>query len=210
MRFCALTPSKRRSIPARRSDRNQADLAFRTIFDRGLRDRLDVGAASDAIARTAQHDPIRAEKLLRKFADFRRRHRTARALPAKIERGDDLPFGESVAEFRRWFTSVDGPPAAEQGIAELEQLAQHFHGKFNPLPGFDGLWELAHPPRVTIMRKSKLDLQDYRRIGVWRGAKGKVDGARLAEYAGRYCDACAAGSGNRREKCDGNRVLFLR
>ena len=173
-------------------DRTQADLAFRTIFDRWLRDRLDVGAASDAIARTAQHDPIRAEKLLRKFADFRRRHRTARALPAKIERGDDVAFGESVAEFRRWFTSVGGPPAAEQDISELEQLAQHFQGKFNPLPGFDGLWELAHPPRVTIMRKSKLDLQDYRRIGVWRGAKGKVDGARLAEDAGRYYDACAA------------------
>jgi CRISPR-associated exonuclease Cas4 len=173
-------------------DRTQADLAFRTIFDRWLRDRLDVGTASDAIARTAQHDPIRAEKLLRKFAEFRRRHRTARAPPAKIERGDDVAFGESVAEFRRWFASVGGPPAAEQDIAELEQLAQHFQGKFDPLPGFDGLWELAHPPRVTIMRRSKLDLLDYRRIGVWRVAKGKVDGQRLAEEAGRHYDACAA------------------
>ena len=94
-----------------------------------------------------------------------------------------MPFGESVVQFRRWFNSVGGPPAAEQDIAELEQLAQHFQGKFDPLPEFDGLWDLAHPPRVAIMRRNGLDLLNYRRLGVWRGAKGKIDGPRLAEEA---------------------------
>jgi CRISPR-associated exonuclease Cas4 len=173
-------------------DGAQADLAFRTIFERWLRDRLDHREASDPIARTAEYDPIRAEELLREFAEFRRRHRTARPLPAKIERGDNVPFGESVEQFRRWFNSVGGPSAAEQDIAELEQLAQHFDGKFGSAPGFDGLWDLAHPPRVAIMRRNALDLLNYRRLGVWKSAKGKVDGPRLAEEAGRYYDACGA------------------
>jgi CRISPR-associated exonuclease Cas4 len=173
-------------------DGAQADLAFRTIFERWLRDRLDRTDASDPIARTAGHDPIRAEKLLREFAECRRRHRTARPLPATIERGDDVSLSESVAQFRRWFNSAGGPSAAEQDIVELEQLAQHFHGKFDPLPGFDQLWEMAHPPRVTIMRKNALDLVKYRRHGVWRGQKGKIDGPRFADEAGRYYDTCTA------------------
>ena len=172
-------------------DGAQADLAFRTIFERWLRDRLDRTDASDPIARTAEHDPIRAGKLLREFAECRRWHRTARPPPATIERGDDVPLSESVAQFRRWFTSSGGPAAAEQDIAELEQLARHFQGKFDPVPDFDQLWELAHPPRVTIMRKNALDLVKYRRHGAWRGTKGKVDGPRFAEEAGRYYDSCA-------------------
>jgi CRISPR-associated exonuclease Cas4 len=171
-------------------DRDQTDLAFRTIFDRWLRDRLDRPEANDAIARTAQHDPIRAEKLLREFAEFRRRHRTARPLPANIAAGDDVPFGEAVREFRHWFNTSEGPPAAEQDVIELERLAAHFRGRFDPLPEFDELWELAHPPRVEIMRKKKMDLQRYQRLSVWRRAKGNEDGTRLAEDAKTHYDGC--------------------
>jgi CRISPR-associated exonuclease Cas4 len=172
-------------------DDTQVDLTFRTIFGRWLRDCLDRKETTGAIARTVEHDPISAEELLRRFAEFRRRHRTARALRAEIERGDDLPFSEAVAQFRRWFASVGGPPQLEQDLVELDQLAQHFHGKSDAAPGFDLLWELAHPPRVTIMRKSGLDLLDYRRLGVWKQTKGKIDGSRLAEEACRHYDACA-------------------
>jgi CRISPR-associated exonuclease Cas4 len=172
-------------------DGSQADLAFRTIFDRWLRDRLDRPEARDPIARTAERDPIHAEGLLRDFAEFRRRHRTARPLPAKIERDEDVAYSDSVALFRRWFNSVGGPPEAEREIAELERLAQHFHGKFDPVRAFDGLWELAHPPRVSIMRRKALDLQAYRAAGVWKAARGRVEGLRLMEEAGRYYDACA-------------------
>jgi CRISPR-associated exonuclease Cas4 len=172
-------------------DGPQADLSFRTIFERWLRDRLDRKEAQDAIARMAKHDPIEAKELLRSFAEFRRRHRTARPLPARIECGDDVPLCDSVAQFRRWFSSVGGPVGAEQDVAELERLAQHFHGRFDQVPGFDGLWELVHPPRVTIMRRSGLDLLDYRRLGIWKGAKGKIDGPRLAEEAARHYSACA-------------------
>ena len=50
-------------------DRAQAALAFATIFERWLRDRLSgVRAASDPIARTADSDPIHTEELLRELA----------------------------------------------------------------------------------------------------------------------------------------------
>lgn len=172
-------------------DRDRTGLVFGTIFDRWLRDRLDRPEANDAIARTAQHDPIRAEKLLREFAEFRRRRRTARPLPANIAAGDDVPFSETVREFRHWFNTSEGPAGAEQDVIELEQLAAHFRGRFDPLPGFDALWELAHPPRVKIMRKKKMDLQKYQRLSVWRHAKGNEEGTRLAEIAKTHYDGCA-------------------
>src|SRR5262245_60880706 len=174
-------------------DRTQADLAFATIFERWLRDRLSgVRAASDPIARTAENDPIHTEELLHELAEFRRAHRTARPPPARIETDADVPFSEAVAAFRRWFNSVGGPAEAEQDLVDLEQLAQHFRRKFVPVPGFEGLWELAHPTRVGIMRKSGLDLVDYRRLGIWRGGAGKAEGERLAAEASRHYDACSA------------------
>lgn len=173
-------------------NRTQDDLAFRTIFDHWLRDRLDRRDAGDAVAITAKTNPIDAEALLRKFAEFLRRHRTAQPLPAQLSRGDDVAFGDAVRAFRRWFNSVGGPPQAEQDVAELEQLAAHFTGKFDPLPGFEQLWSLAHPPRVNIMRKRKLDLQKYQRLTLWKRAKKAADGARLGEQAASHYEACAA------------------
>jgi len=174
-------------------DRTQADLVFATIFERWLRDRLsDVKAASDPLARTAENDPIHVEELLRELAEFRRAHRTARPLPTRIETDADVAFDNCVAAFRRWFNSVGAPAEAEQDLVDLEELARHFRGKFAPVPGFEGLWELAHPARVAIMRKSRLDLLDYRRLRVWRGAAGKAEGVRLAAMAGEHYEACAA------------------
>src|SRR5262249_37884032 len=90
-------------------DRTQADLAFATIFERWLRDRLSgVRAASDPIARTAENDPIHAEELLRGLAEFRRAHRTARPLLERIETDADVPFSDAVAAFRLWFNSIGG------------------------------------------------------------------------------------------------------
>src|SRR5690348_5782451 len=67
-------------------DRPNAELAFATLFERWLRDRLDGSRdRADPIVRTAENDPIEAEGLLRKFAEFRRDHRTAKALPPRIE-----------------------------------------------------------------------------------------------------------------------------
>ena len=135
---------------------------------------------------------IRSErKLLRKFAEFRRDHRTARPLPSFVNRTADQEFIECVAEFRRWFASAGGPPEAEQDINELEQLAEHFRGKFDPAPSFEHLWELAHPPQMTIVRSRGFDLQRYQRRGAWQRKRERSEGARLADEAAAHYDRCA-------------------
>jgi CRISPR-associated exonuclease Cas4 len=173
-------------------DSVQADLAFGTIFDQWLRRRLDNSeSVADPIALVAQTDPIGAEKLLRNFAEFRRAHRTARPLVSDLDRHADTHFVDSVTKFRRWFNGKAGPREAEQDVSELEQLADYFRGKFDPVPGFDRLWDLAHPPHFAIMRKRGIDLQRYQRRGVWQRASGTGVGKRLSDEASTYYDDCA-------------------
>jgi CRISPR-associated exonuclease Cas4 len=173
-------------------DSVQADLAFRSIFEQWLRRRLDSAQpAADPIALIAQIDPIGAEKLLRTFAECRRAHRTARPPTSDLDRHAEVDFIDSVTEFRRWFNGTPGPREAAQDVIALEQLAEHFRGKFNPPPGFDRLWSLAHPPHVPIMRKRGLDLLRYQRRVVWQKAAVGNEGKRLADQAADHYEACA-------------------
>ena len=170
----------------------QTDLAFGSIFEQWLRRRLDKPqSAADPIALIAQINPIEAEKLLRSFAEYRRAHRTARPLSPDLDRHAEVRFVDCVAEFRRWFNGTAGPREGAQDISELEQLATHFHGRFDPLPGFDRLWQLAHPPHVGIMRRHALDLQRYRRRGAWQSAVSGDQGQRLADEAAEHYEQCA-------------------
>jgi CRISPR-associated exonuclease Cas4 len=173
-------------------DAVQADLAFASIFDQWLRRRLNnVTSPADPIVLAAQFDPIGAYDLLRYLARFRREHRTARAPNVNVDLEADVPFVSAVVEFRQWFADVGGPAEASADIAELEQLAAHFEGKFDPAPDLARLWALAHPPRLTIMRRQSFDLQRYQRRGVWSRAARGVEGQRLADEATRHYDACA-------------------
>jgi CRISPR-associated exonuclease Cas4 len=171
-------------------DAVQADFAFDTIFERWWRRRLDEPRPpGDPIALVARRNPIRAEKLLRGFAEFRRDHRTARPLAPDIDGKTDVHFSECVLEFRRWFNAAQGPDQAKEDVIELEQLAAHFAGQFNPLPGFDQLWDLAHPPTLKIMRKDSLDLRPYQRRGVWQRAHRR-NGSRLFDEAHAHYERC--------------------
>ncbi|WOH53221.1 exodeoxyribonuclease V subunit beta [Bradyrhizobium sp. sBnM-33] len=178
-------------------DADQADFAFDSNFDRWWRDRLDrpLPATDDPIASVARRNPTGAEELLRGFAKFRRRYRSARPLPSDLDAAADLEFVESVREFRRWCDHVDVPPEADPDIVALETLASHFEGAFDPFPGFERLWELAHPPSLAIMRKDAFALRDYRRRSLWRRAAGREDGDRLADRAEEYYARCRTAYG---------------
>ncbi|MEH2487671.1 UvrD-helicase domain-containing protein [Bradyrhizobium sp. AZCC 2230] len=174
-------------------DGDQADFVFDAIFDRWWRGRLDRDAptsANDPIASVARRDPIGAEGLLRTFAKFRRRYRSGRPLPADLDSDADLEFAESVREFRRWCDEVDVPPEADPDIVALESLGTHFRGRFEPLPDFEGLWELAHPAWLPIMRKGTFDLREYQRRTLWKKAGGKENGDRLADEADEHFARC--------------------
>jgi CRISPR-associated exonuclease Cas4 len=172
-------------------DGEQADFVFDATFDQWWRDRLDTPTAGDdPVASVARRDPRGAEELLRGFAQFRRRYRTACPPPPDLETKADLDFLESVREFRRWCDRNGAPPDAHQDIVALETLASHFEGRFDPLPGFEQLWELAHPAALPIMRKASLDLRDYRRRSLWRKVGGKESGDRLADEAESHFARC--------------------
>jgi CRISPR-associated exonuclease Cas4 len=173
-------------------DADQADFAFDAIFDRWWRNRLDKPAPSpgDCVASIARRDPTGAEDLLRSFARFRRRYRSAQPLPSDLDSKAELEFAESVREFRRWCDHVDVPLEADPDIAALETLALHFRGRFDPLPDFEGLWELAHPAWLPIMRKDAFDLRDYRRRSLWRKAAGREAGGNLADQAEEHYARC--------------------
>ncbi|WP_407150457.1 UvrD-helicase domain-containing protein [Bradyrhizobium sp. ORS 86] len=173
-------------------DADQADFAFDAIFDRWWRNRLDkpVSSPGDCIASIARRDPIGAEDLLRSFARFRRRYRSAQPLASDLDSRADLEFTESVREFRRWCDHVDVPPEADPDIVALETLVLHFQGRFDPLPDFEGLWDLAHPAWLPIMRKDAFDLREYRRRSVWRKVAGREAGDRLADQAEEHYARC--------------------
>lgn len=172
-------------------DGDQADVVFDAIFDRWWRSRLDrtAPAAQDPIASIARRDPMGAEGLLRGFSRFRRRPRAARPLSADLDPQADVEFAESVREFRRWCDIVGVPPEADPDIVALEALVAHFRGRFDPRPDFEGLWKLAHPAWLPIMRKDTFDLREYRRRTLWRKA-GAADGERLADQAEEHFGRC--------------------
>jgi CRISPR-associated exonuclease Cas4 len=173
-------------------DSVRADLAFGSIFEQWLRQRLHAPrSATDPIALVARHDPTAAEELLRSLAKFRRDYRTAQPPPVDIDCKRDARFVACVAEFRRWFATTAGAADTEIDVIELEQLAAHFCGKFDPAPDFERLWELAHPPRLTIMRMQSFDLLRYQRRGVWHRTFGVTEARRLAEEAAVHYDSCA-------------------
>lgn len=173
-------------------DSDQADFAFDAIFDQWWRDRLDqpVPATDDPVASMARRNPTGAEELLRSFARYRRRYRKARPLPFDLDSDADRHFVESVREFRRWCDHVDVPPEADPDIVALEKLALHFERRFDPLPDFEGLWELAHPAWLPIMRKNAFDLRDYKRRSLWRKAAGRELGDRLTDQAEEHYAQC--------------------
>jgi CRISPR-associated exonuclease Cas4 len=172
-------------------DGEQADFVFDATFDNWWRNRLDTpNSGDDPVASVARRDPRGAEELLRGFAQFRRRYRKARPLRPDLDTKADLDFLESVREFRRWCDRVDAPADANQDIVAFETLASHFEGRFDPLPNFEQLWDLAHPAALPIMRKASLDLRDYRRRSLWRKVGGKEIGDRLADEAENHFANC--------------------
>ncbi|MCK1604980.1 UvrD-helicase domain-containing protein [Bradyrhizobium sp. 166] len=174
-------------------DADQADFAFDSIFDQWWRNRLDGTCPDDdPIASVARRDPRGAEALLRNFAKFRRRYRTARPLQPDLDPNADLDFTESVREFRRWCDHVGAPREADPEVAALETMVSHFERRFDPLPGFERLWGLAHPPPLPIMRKDSFDLREYRRRSMWRKAMGREAGDRLADQAEEHYARCRA------------------
>lgn len=177
-------------------DADTADAAFETVFDRWLRARFEGPASgSDPIAVLAANDPRDVVDLLRGLAKLRRSHRSAKPPPADLAGRPDLDLVDAVEGFRRWALDAPREPRTLEALADLEILAGFYAGTFAEAPDFAGLWRLAHPPRVSIMRWERYDLLAPKRRRDWVRLGGSLDGIRLADEAEAHfarADACYA------------------
>jgi ATP-dependent exoDNAse (exonuclease V) beta subunit len=170
-------------------DAVQAAAAFDTIFERWLKRRLnDLEQPSDPIAVLSRDDPRGVVSTLQELARFRLKHRDARTLPADLTGRPDIDLVEAVADYRRWIAGQPVEAKTLEVVGELESLANFYAGSFDPPPDFRRLWALAHPTRLSCMRRNTFDLIGPRRKSAWEKVAGKDLGDRLNEEAGQYFD----------------------
>jgi CRISPR-associated exonuclease Cas4 len=172
---------------ARILDATHAEAAFEAVFEHWFRRRLNGPArADDPIASLSQYDPHHVAATLRDLARFRLQHRGARAPAADLSGRPDIDLVEAVVDFRRWLSEQPVEPKTLDLVAQLETLANHFAGSFATAPGFDTLWRLAHPARLSCMRRHTFDLLTPRTKTAWDKAAGKDRGAEFNAEAGRH------------------------
>jgi len=164
----------------------QADAAFDAIFEQWLKRRLSGPARpGDPIAALSRDDPRRIVSTLQALARFRRKHRTARPIPADLSGRPDVDFVDAVADFRRWLGATPVEAKTAEIVGELETLSAFYADAFDPTPDFPRLWELAHPPKLACMRRHTFDLLVPRRKTAWQKVAGRDAGTRLNEEAER-------------------------
>jgi len=172
---------------ARILDASQADMAFESTFQQWLKGRLDGPLLpGDPIAALSREDPHRVVGTLRQLAKFRLDHRSARPPVADLTGRPDIDLAEETAAFRRWISAQPVEPKTIEILGELERLADFYLDAFVPPHDFSRLWRLAHPPRLSCMRRDTYDLVMPRRKSAWVRIAGKSTGERLSNEADRF------------------------
>jgi CRISPR-associated exonuclease Cas4 len=169
---------------ARMMDGPQADSEFNAVFHRWVRRRLiQTRGPDDPIEALSKKDPRSVIRTLKSLALFRRRHRTARAVPADLSTRLDLAFIDEVARFKEWMSQAPAEPATLRLLTDLEQLAHFYADCLAAVPAFPHLWALAHPPTIQSMRRNSADLKSVKAKGSWQRLAGKEKGAALNDQS---------------------------
>jgi ATP-dependent exoDNAse (exonuclease V) beta subunit len=172
---------------ARILDAPQADMAFESTFQKWLKGRLDGPfLPDDPIAALSREDPHRVVGTLRQLAKFRLEHRSARPPAADLTGRPDIDLADETAAFRRWVSAQPVEPKTIEVLGELERLTEFYLDAFLPPHDFSKLWRLAHPPRLSCMRKDTYDLLVPKRKSAWVRIAGKNTGERLSNEADRF------------------------
>lgn len=172
---------------ARILDAPQADMAFESTFQKWLKGRLDGPfIPDDPIAALSREDPHRVVGTLRQLAKFRLEHRSARPPAADLTGRPDIDLADATAAFRRWISAQPVEPKTIEILGELERLTEFYFDAFLPPHDFSKLWRLAHPPRLSCMRKDTYDLLMPKRKSAWVRIAGKNTGESLNSEAERF------------------------
>ena len=174
-------------------DAEQTDLAFQSIFDSWLNERLGQGARpDDPIVVMAVHDPNLAVKTLKSLAKFRRSYPEARPLPPPRYADTVHDLIDAVADFRRWISRIPAPDEAMNDVAALEELANVFAPATSGALDFSQLWLLVHPKSGRLLPRGGHIVSQYKgRINLWSRSAGKVDGPQLSSVGKEHYERCA-------------------
>lgn len=174
-------------------DADQTDVAFQSVFDSWINQRLgDDARSDDPIVVMASHYPDLAVKTLKALAKFRRSYPEARPLPAPRYGDPVQELIDAVAEFRRWIDRIPAPDEALGDVAALEELANELAPAATGTLDFARLWLLVHPKSEALLPRGGHVLARYKgRLAFWSRAAGKDDGPLLSTAGQVRYEQCA-------------------
>ena len=168
------------------------EIAAEAMFDRAFGDwltrALSSGAPADrAVVVMAEDDPLKVEDRLRELAAVRRRYRRARPPEPDLDARPDVDLVDAVDSFVRWVGDHPFDRRTNEVAEQFQQLRAHCYDGLAGTPDFDALWRLAHPPRIFVMKRKTVELEEYQRLGAWKSVRGDDEGERLnAEATSLY------------------------
>ena len=171
-------------------DGSSADAIFESVFSAWLIDRLSSGVhADDPVAVLSEHDPLEVVELIKKLADLKRMHPTARTIPTRLDHRTDIDFVEAVQGFARWFAASPDEPRTARLVDDLQVLSFFLCGLFQYEAELRALWKVAHPPRLESMASGSANLLPYRCKTSWKNKCGADAGERFNAEAEHHVAA---------------------
>jgi CRISPR-associated exonuclease Cas4 len=175
-------------------DAEQTEVAFESVFDNWLSERLSETALDDdPIVIMTTQDPARAVKVLRSLARFRRAHTgTVPGLPPPY--ADAVrDFLDAVVTFRRWIEPLSAPTEALLDVAAFEELAAILEPATGGTLGFAELYARVAPSNDHLLGWNRRSPYAYKqRLGAWRASAGKDAGVRRSADGRDHYERCAA------------------
>lgn len=144
------------------------------------------GLSLSRFAVLSEHDPLKVVEVIKKLAELRRKHPTARTVSIRMDHRTDIDFVEAVHGFARWFAAGPGEPRTAHLVDELQVLASFYADCFKTKLSFRELWKLAHPPRLRSMASGSSNLSPYRCKTSWKSKCGAEAGERFNAEAERH------------------------
>jgi CRISPR-associated exonuclease Cas4 len=174
-------------------DAEQTEVAFESVFDNWLAERLgETALDDDPITVMTAQDPARAVKALRSLARFRRAH--AGTVPGVPPPYADAvrDFLEAVIAFRRWIEPLSAPIEAVFDVDAFEELAALLEPAAGGTLSFAELYARVAPTNDHLLGWNRRSPYAYKqRLGAWRASAGKNTGDRLSLDGRAHYEYCA-------------------
>jgi len=186
---------------ARVMDEAQANLAWESLLNAFLREKLDDETARSALASFATHCE-HFESEIAEIANFLKNHRTARAAEVCYDAKPLKEFTKTAGAFGRWLSRCNYVEPTTAVLAdEIAEMAQYYETALVGKPDGATLVELALAPKTCSAHRKDRAWRRWGRKGKWQRqasahGRSKAEGERLsAEGENLYeavGDSCTA------------------